>query len=43
MELQSGIPREGIRLEQEKVPFSRLKSILDYLRENESLATIRTS
>jgi hypothetical protein len=43
MELQSGIPHEGIRLEQEKVPFSRLKSILDYLRENESLATIRTS
>jgi len=38
IELQSGIPREGIRLEQEKVSFSQLKSTLDNLRNNEKLA-----
>ena len=38
MELQSGAPREGIRLEQEKVSFSQLKSTLDYLRQSEDLA-----
>jgi hypothetical protein len=38
MELQSGAPREGIRLEQEKVSFSRLMSTLNFLRQSEILA-----
>ncbi len=35
-ELQSGIPRSRIRLEQEKVMFSRLRLVLERLRAEES-------
>jgi hypothetical protein len=42
IDLQSGIPREGVRLEQEKISFLQLKSVLDSLRAKENLTSIQT-